>query len=517
MKFVGIVTFLATLQSSLAAPAFVRDVVRPSQHVRRQQEEKSQLNNMLLSRAIPRSEYEAQIKAAGGSVPERKLEDKNDDFYQFDDDATIYSFNGYSLKYAMCQPVQYFSEEAINAGEHSPMLTQDIVILRLCPYDTCKDYTDFGCQYNYAEYAISLQDYLTVMLKFGSIKRDNVCAWCLDCMGGEDEEEAGRRLEEAEQAEEGDEEEENGDEAENDGDEEQEQNEGEGEQQEEEEANDEEEEEAAADDDGGVYAEDYSQAYGCEDFYTYCSDYADYCSQAQNEEGNAYMDYLDYMEYLDCAQVDYNGYAYFVRPRCDGTDGSISMKVHYDNYCVQGADGVNIRTLGLGFREGFFTEFYTGSCITCSDTNYPPYFATGNTFCNNIHQSAATCSENLNYDLFDGEDDEDSTCSYIESIQFGTYDQGGELVSSATATGNWITEVTKYQKAFLAISIGICVFFIVYACYLHHAMTNLLIKSLSHRELLPPSRHNRRLRSPKSAASVASRRDNDEPDWHKPV
>jgi hypothetical protein len=35
----------------------------------------------------------------------------------------------------------------------------------------------------------------------------------------------------------------------------------------------------------------------------------------------------------------------------------------------------------------------------------------------------------------------------------------------------------------------VCSLLALYSCYLHHAITNLLIKSLSHSDLLPPSRH----------------------------
>ena len=57
--------------------------------------------------------------------------------------------------------------------------------------------------------------------------------------------------------------------------------------------------------------------------------------------------------------------------------------------------------------------------------------------------------------------------------------------------------ITTAQKLLLSLFVLLTVGLTVYACYLHHAMTNLLIKSLSHRELLPPSRHASRRSSPR--------------------
>ena len=122
------------------------------------------------------------------------------------------------------------------------------------------------------------------------------------------------------------------------------------------------------------------------------------------------------------------------------------------------------------------------------------------------------------YDIFDGAQQDDSTeCSYIESLRFGTYDEEGRLTDS-TSRYSGEAKVSMDQKIMLAISFALCVGFIIYSCYLHHAMTNLLIKSLSHKELLPPSRHERaRSNISKSGRNATPRRsgggDGKEPDW----
>jgi hypothetical protein len=110
-----------------------------------------------------------------------------------------------------------------------------------------------------------------------------------------------------------------------------------------------------------------------------------------------------------------------------------------------------------------------------------------------IHNQGADCTTNMIYDLFDGQQSSSTECSFIESIRFGTYDWNGEIATEATEDAESV--VTDLQKVGLVLSAVLCAAFVLYACYLHHSMTNLLIKSLSHRELLPPSRHSKR-RSP---------------------
>jgi hypothetical protein len=133
------------------------------------------------------------------------------------------------------------------------------------------------------------------------------------------------------------------------------------------------------------------------------------------------------------------------------------------------------------------------------------------------------------YDLFGGAESGSqhaTECSYIEALRFGTYNELGQL-STRNQDGSLVEKVTPSQKVMLAIPIIICIVLVIYACYLHHAMTNLLIKSLSHRELLPPSRHSAqaaaRRNSPRrgsnnnSSNNSSSRRgmkgNNKDPDW----
>jgi hypothetical protein len=487
---------LLLLQASTSAQAgssFQRDVVLATQNKASQAKKGHDINDALLAKSIPLAEYEAQKLDLDGNrfrISERGLQDNVDDF--FVDYNDMYSFSGYSIKYAKCQPVQYFSEDAIAAGEHSPMITEDIVILRLCPYKSCTESAQYGCHYNYAEYAIALSDYLAIMLKYSAKRRDSLCNYCETCGvvyqgtsdAGDDQAAADggrrrRRLEEVQN------------------------------------------DDAAGAQDNQAQGDDANadnQVATCDNVDTICVNYDTECGNPDNEDGDGYLPYEEYLDYLKCAEVKYNDHAYFVRPRCDGYKGTIKMAVYYDTYCVQYAgNDVDVKDFGLGFREGQFENFYSGGCIDCSESDQAPFYNTNTTLCNKLHSTSAKCTSDLLYNLFDGEENSATECSYIESIRFGTYDEDGKL-SSATSGVTWSTEISKSQSVMLVLSIACCIGFVIYSCYLHHAMTNLLIKSLSHRELLPPSRHRQSRRAQKSSSSRNHQSDSDgsDNDWEKP-
>jgi hypothetical protein len=525
---------LSTMLTKTESLGFLNDVIRPTDEKAMRH---AQMNEELLDKAIPLEQYEKYMKVnnlqyafdgdKGNSVQRQLQQDEQDDFIL--DDDVKYTFSGYSLKYAKCQPVQYFSENAINAGEHSPMAVQDIVILRLCSQKSCSSSAIYGCHYNYAEYALSLSSYLEIMLKYNSKKLESTCEWCQKCQQTVEQQQDGannggggrrkrnrrerRKLEENEDGQvedqmrgEGDEvdaaEEAYGDADEN----------GDWEVQQDAQA------QAANDDAYTVYNN------VCPYYSTYCANYTRDCNP--EEADDSYISYTDLDEiiekgYLNCAEVKYNNYAYYVRPRCDGYDGTMKMAVFYDQFCVQHAGSdVSVKDMGLGIPEGIFQDYYTSTCIDCStdDESSPPYFNINEALCNKVHYTGAKCTNDMSYDLFAGYQSDSSECSFIEAIRFGTYDETGKLSASSITSGvTWTTEVSIEQKIMLGFSVGVCVILVFYACYIHHSMTNLLIKSLSHRELLPPSRHRSKSRQRAGTHTPGIRgMGRNEDDWEKP-
>jgi len=337
----------AAMRGVTAVPSFRQAVVRGGARRAHLDRYRQDVNDELLSKAIPVEQYEAMRGVslgindnnADGNPAGRRLEEWDVD-YEY-----MYSFSGYSLRYAKCQPVQYFSENAVQAGEYSPMVTEDIVVLRLCPQQTCSESSAYGCYYNYADYALTLTEYVKIMLRYSAAIREYTCEWCREC------EEGGNN---------------NNNQNQN--------NNNNNNNRELEDNYDEQADEAEAQDeyDNGQQEKQNNGAYYCNEYNDYCYKYdCDGGNDQGDDNNNNNMDYEEYLDYMECAEVNYNDYAYFVRPRCDasgGGSGTFKMEVYYDNYCIQYAGGdVSVKDMGLGFQEDIFEPFYTTTCVECSE------------------------------------------------------------------------------------------------------------------------------------------------------
>jgi hypothetical protein len=122
------------------------------------------------------------------------------------------------------------------------------------------------------------------------------------------------------------------------------------------------------------------------------------------------------------------------------------------------------------------------------------------------------------YQVFDEDHDTSTECSFIESVLTGTYNEKGEIYVDSSLYGEHVkTEVTNAQQAGIAVAIILCVGLGIYSCYLHHSITNLLIKSLSHSHLLPPSRHRNRGQTRSGSNGRAEPIAKAEDDWDRTV
>ncbi len=291
------------------------------------------LNDLLIDKAIPLEEYERSVIASGGEPflhnLERDLENNNDDngaadYFSYN---KLITFSGYALKYATCQKVQRFSVEAIESGEYSSMVTDNIVILRLCPKKSCSSSSQFGCSSGFGEYAMDVSDYMKIMMRYQQHKEKNFCAFCEDCASensyyGYTDDNYN----------------------------------------------------ASSSSSSKFYK--YSsngnlQIYDSNTCYTYsnqCKSVANSCDSyyAYGDDGksSSSIDYLKYLDYFGCQKI--NGY--WVSPQCDTKYNSIKMGVYYDNNCNQdaGSDGVDVtQFLDSDFDNTIFTYATNVGCVDC--------------------------------------------------------------------------------------------------------------------------------------------------------
>ena len=443
---------------------------------------KDTLNDILLSKAIPLDTYEKQINEKGLFLRKgdsRRMEDAGDDYanandnveeYENEDDYYInennwMNYTGYSFKYAKCQPVERFSQNAVEAGEYSPMVVNDIVILRLCPSQYCSNSRNYGCNTDYIEYAVELTDYIRIMLRYDMDKKDQLCNYCNACNGN-------RRASQKYYY--------------------------------------------TYDEDGNVVMEyvtddDYFSNLDCTDYDSYCLDsYGNsVCDGDNNDNGDddsySYMDTEDYLDIIDCTQI--NG-GYFLRPRCDAYSETLSMGIYHDKFCSHYAGNeISLDDFNLGVDQSYFNQFgKDAGCQDCSESDLPPTFNANSNLCNRLDVESAKCSSSASFDFsvtnYTDYSDETGQCSFIDTVRFGTYDADGQLYMRSDSTNR---KATTGQKWLLVLSILIVGALALYSCYLHHAITNLLIKSLSHTDLLPPSKYRRRVNSSGSRRKARSR------------
>ena len=289
--------------------------------------------------------------------------DDNGNGYDYYDigNITQKEFNGYAFKFGKCQKIQRFSDKAVEEGLYSSIVTDDIVVFRLCPERRCSAKEEYGCTAGYGEYAMNLNDYLRTMMYYEQDKMQNLCMFCTACQYGNR-----RSLEEEE-------EEANNDKVVNDD------NDG----------NSKEQTENAYQsynksgyggnynnyyngDDDDEYtddnADDNSEGYfstsdACNTYSNVCQQYSSSCYNGEYQDAN----YLDYLDYFDCVQVEYQNTYYYVKPTCDANNNQITMGVFYDPSCSQYAgNDINInKVTGMSFSKDIFTDASDQECVAC--------------------------------------------------------------------------------------------------------------------------------------------------------
>jgi hypothetical protein len=122
-----------------------------------------------------------------------------DDHYVHYDSESGVDLTKYALKYIGCQNVRVWNNQKNADGNGNnennddadddssdsstnPLRLSRLVVLRLCEASGCSNYNNMGCQKNYADYVLPMDDYIGIMNEYHSKKLAQYCTVCADCL-----------------------------------------------------------------------------------------------------------------------------------------------------------------------------------------------------------------------------------------------------------------------------------------------------------------------------------------------
>jgi len=348
-----------------------------------------------------------------------------------------------------------------------------------------------GCQSNYGEYMIEIEDYLSLMIEFQEERFDTYCEYCAQCMlnvyhawlemGGDNNNYRKLTFEDFK--------------------------------------NSEEHQKMARELGGNVNGGQANAG-----FYNVCPEY-DTCSEYQKtcKQG---MD-KGYSGYFECAEVEnVNGQVAYIGPHCGGDSFTITLGVYSDEYCNEYiGNGVDIASfLGeeLDIEEDTLKSYYNSAngamdvlkysneddvCIPCRKADMPyeeyEYEASnddlsaaqmnyGNNeiteICENLYLASARCDKHFRSYTSKSKQakfaeviaQEELTCDFIDSVTMGNYNemgfeqkQSGWLADNMYTQqyGRYISEVNPYQIFGLVMSILAVIILSIWSLKLQNSLS----------------------------------------------
>ena len=375
------------------------------------------------------------------ATPLRKLQDN-------DDEAEEVDLSGYSIKFEKCQFVKQYAynnngnnnnKNNNKNGQYSDtvLTTKHFVIFRMCPDNSCGT-----CNYNYGEYIVDMDTYLTYTLEAKQQEQEQNCELCNQC------------IEAAANAANGDD---NADENNNNA--------------------------------NACANIDTSTCYG-------------ECQNIDNMEANGYV---DASQYAQCQQLDYqDAYGnkpYYAGAVCASSGTRIKIGVFTDQYCSIYDESADVATylknndgatLNLSYHL-LKQTFAEGECISSclkqdqnqnnnnnNNNNNQNQRAEVAEICENLYNYAGKCESTHGfangmkaYDDYDNQArNEELVCNFITSIKAGTYDLTGDIVvTGGRTTVGGGTSTTGGQKFALTFFILGSVGLAGYAAMLHSQLT----------------------------------------------
>jgi hypothetical protein len=133
--------------------------------------------------------------ASASSTTSRSLEDggegdgAEDDYfssnwnYNADMSNADYGFDlgAYSLKYTGCSTVETYNDQDSDESGGSMLVSKRFATFRLCPTNSCSSNRYEGCNSNYGDYVVSLDQFLAAMVALNEDRVVGYCQYCQEC------------------------------------------------------------------------------------------------------------------------------------------------------------------------------------------------------------------------------------------------------------------------------------------------------------------------------------------------
>jgi len=177
---------IGTVGNKVQRNSLIADMESPSARVGHKrhevEDETNELAMKILSSAQPLHIYNSQNKNNNSTSSSYHRHSQS---YNQDDDTALadgFDISLYSLKYAGCSAISTFSDSlAQDASAKTVFKTIENVVFRLCPRDTCYDWTVYGCLYNYGQYIIRLDTWMQLISTYREEKIYKHCQFCNQC------------------------------------------------------------------------------------------------------------------------------------------------------------------------------------------------------------------------------------------------------------------------------------------------------------------------------------------------
>ena len=144
-----------------------------------------------IARPVEHGTHQQTETAMSNQRGDRVLNDAGGDDAYYQNGGGGVDLSQYAFKYIGCQNIHQWSDEAA-AGEYDnhqegqsnlpPLSMNRFVIFRLCESSSCSAYNKWGCNAEYGEYMIPMDEYLQIMSNYHMQQVSSYCTACKRCM-----------------------------------------------------------------------------------------------------------------------------------------------------------------------------------------------------------------------------------------------------------------------------------------------------------------------------------------------